>query len=90
MRFKSVILSTPSFKQNKKEHTTKDYPIKEGIVNYNSLHYLRRSWDVGLKKPGILLFLNQTKTDKDWYSNESVDQAGVRNSDPSFKGILNL
>ena len=34
----NVILSTPSYKQNKKEHTT-DYSIKEGIVNYNSLLY---------------------------------------------------
>ena len=31
--FKRVILSTPSFKQTIKEHTTKDYSIKEGIVN---------------------------------------------------------
>ena len=32
-------LSTPSFKENKKEHTSKDYSLKERIVNYNSLLY---------------------------------------------------
>ena len=35
MGFKRVFLSTPSFKQIKKEHTMTDYSIKEGIVIYN-------------------------------------------------------
>ena len=30
----NVILSTPSYKQNTKEHTTTEYSIKEGMVNY--------------------------------------------------------
>ena len=34
-----VIFYTLSFKQNQKEHTNKDYSIKEGIVIYNSLLY---------------------------------------------------
>ena len=32
LRFKRVILSTPSFKQNEKEHAMIDYSIKEGIA----------------------------------------------------------
>ena len=35
--FKRDFSTTPSFKQNKKEHTTMDYSIKEGIVKPSDL-----------------------------------------------------